>query len=1024
MAIIQATVKINDAFSGTLSKLNNGLQQSASRFSNFKNAMSSGSGSFGNLNKSAGRTTGLLQNIVAGTVFGRAISKGAGLAMTGIRSMSGELNDATVAWSTFEGNMKQIGKSPTQIVAAKKAMQKYAQQTIYSASDMSSTYSQLAAVGTKNTTQLVKGFGGLAAAATNPKQAMKTLSEQATQMAAKPTIQWQDFKLMMEQTPAGMAAVAKSMGMSTKQLVKNVQDGKIKTEDFFNAIAKTGTNANFTKMATQYKTIGQAMDGLKETLANSLQPAFQKISKVGIDMISNFTDAIGNVNFSSLADKAISVFNTIKRAVGNIFNGFKSTGALNSIKSMFSDIGQAVSALFKSLSVGGDTPFQKLGSFLGGGISGAAKMIGSLAKAVSQIDPSILKAIGAAFVILKSGMRGLLFTAVIAGLNAISRMNPGQIRALANALLILGGAFATIKAAMGIANTISKITNAFGALKKIGGGKVKLPFPNPETTAASASSLMKMGAALLMVGGSVLLAGAGFALLATGITKIAQGGAPAVGILVGITIAIAGLLVIVKLLGPGLIEGAVGFIIFGAAILLIGAAILIASAGLAILATQLPIISQYGLSAAVGLLALAGSVAVFGLASIVASMGLILLAAGLLVLGVGFIMASIGAVLFGASLLIISVIAIVASVGVMLLGIGLTLVAALSIVAAVGLSMMAVGLVMIAAVGIVAAVGMLMFAMALVIAAPLMMVAAVGALLLGVAAIILGAGLLIVGSALIIVATGLTMVASAIMMLVTTFIMAGTMMVVAIVGAMNSVVNAVRNGIQNAVNTAKGFVNALVSVGRDLIQGLVNGIKSMIGSAVSAVQSVASHVVNAAKSILHIGSPSKLFNQYGRWVDQGLINGLNHDAGAAAAASSNMAQGVVNAASNMTPILNPLMLSEKKPGDILTNSFNSAFDVLQNITGALNDLNGSTALIGINGQVNNSGQITDTPFNSVSDILSTGNHSNSTNDNSSHIKIESGAINLNSTGNPDYDADKLVAVLEQKIMQLQSASLS
>ena len=59
---------------------------------------------------------------------------------------------------------------------------KFAEQSIYSASDMATTYSQLAAVGTKNCTQLVKGFGGLAAAAENPTQAMKTLSQQATQM--------------------------------------------------------------------------------------------------------------------------------------------------------------------------------------------------------------------------------------------------------------------------------------------------------------------------------------------------------------------------------------------------------------------------------------------------------------------------------------------------------------------------------------------------------------------------------------------------------------------------------------------------------------------------------------------------------------------------------------------------------------------------------------------------------------------------------------------------------------------------
>ncbi|MHA6403261.1 tape measure protein, partial [Escherichia coli] len=154
-----------------------------------------------------------------------------------------------------------------------------AQQTIYGASDMASTYSQLAAVGTKNVDQLVRGFGGLAAASSNPQQAMKTLSEQATQMAAKPMVQWQDFKLMLEQTPAGISAVAKTMGVSTQQLIKNVQDGKVKTEDFLNAIAKTGTNANFTKMATQFKTVGQAIDGLKETMAKKLQGAFDRVGK-------------------------------------------------------------------------------------------------------------------------------------------------------------------------------------------------------------------------------------------------------------------------------------------------------------------------------------------------------------------------------------------------------------------------------------------------------------------------------------------------------------------------------------------------------------------------------------------------------------------------------------------------------------------------------------------------------------------------------------------------------------------------
>nr|DAH38745.1 MAG TPA: tail tape measure [Caudoviricetes sp.] len=232
-----------------------------------------------------------------GAVFGAsaAVTAGAlGLIKNSLSEVISGLNESSATWKTFEGNMSYLGKSQSQIGKARSELTKYAQQTIYSASDMATTYSQLAAVGIKNTTKLVKGFGGLASAAENPKQAMKTLSQQATQMASKPTVQWEDFKLMLEQTPAGIAAVAKSMGLSTSQLVSDVQNGKVKTEDFFNAISKVGTNKAFTKMSTEYKTVGQAMDGLIETITTKLQPAFDALSGVGIKAISGIVNAIDN----------------------------------------------------------------------------------------------------------------------------------------------------------------------------------------------------------------------------------------------------------------------------------------------------------------------------------------------------------------------------------------------------------------------------------------------------------------------------------------------------------------------------------------------------------------------------------------------------------------------------------------------------------------------------------------------------------------------------------------------------------
>lgn len=267
-----------------------------------------------------------LRDIIAGTMIGNLLSNGFIMAQSTITGLIGDLNEASASWQTFNANMQNLNMPDKQIAATRKELQEYAQQTIYSASDMATTYSQLAAVGTKSTDTLVKGFGGLAAASADPAQAMKSLSQQATQMAAKPKVQWQDFQIMLEQSPAGMAAVSRKMGMSTSELIAKIQDGKVTTGEFFDAIEKAGNAPGFQKMATQYKTVGQAVDGLKETITNRLIGAFQSVSQSGIKTVSLLTDSISNINFDNLAkgitkpiDYINAHFDTVTDIAKNIF---------------------------------------------------------------------------------------------------------------------------------------------------------------------------------------------------------------------------------------------------------------------------------------------------------------------------------------------------------------------------------------------------------------------------------------------------------------------------------------------------------------------------------------------------------------------------------------------------------------------------------------------------------------------------------------------------------------------------------
>jgi tape measure domain-containing protein len=353
-----------------------------------------------------------------------------------VKSMTNELNSSAKAWKTFEGNMQMIGKSADEIAQAKSVMQDYATKTIYSASDMASTYSQLAAVGIKETDKLVTGFGGLAAAAENPQQAMKTLSTQATQMAAKPKVAWQDFKLMMEQTPAGMAAVAKEMGMSLSQLVKGVQDGTVKTEDFFNAIKKVGNNDHFSKMATQFKTVDQAIDGARESIANKLMPTFEKFNKFGIKAIVGITDALEKLDFGALADKVgkfldgidiEGIINGIASSIRNVvtvvkelWKGLNDSGAISAIISAFKNINGAISNVIKSLANSGviSTVAQAFGVL----VNVIARVVSACAKFIASLPPSVISSIAYALLAIVGSLKAIKLATK--GLNFIKSLNP------------------------------------------------------------------------------------------------------------------------------------------------------------------------------------------------------------------------------------------------------------------------------------------------------------------------------------------------------------------------------------------------------------------------------------------------------------------------------------------------------------------------------------------------------------------------------------------------------------------------
>ncbi|HHV3651288.1 TPA: tape measure protein [Streptococcus agalactiae] len=504
----------------------------------------------GGLESTGSKVGSVFKSVLGANLISSALTTGIGVVTGGIREMAGELNSSQKAWKTFEGNLQAFGRSPEVIKAAKTEMQDFATKTIYSASDMASTYSQLDAVGTKNVGSLVKAFGGLAASAENPAQAMKSLSTQATQMASKPKVAWMDFKIMMEQAPAGMAAVAKEMGMSTAELVSAVQDGKVKTEDFFDAMNRAGNSDAFQKMATEFKTVDQAIDGAKESLANKLMPMFEHLNKFGIKAVNALSDALESIDFGGMADGlgkflesinlegiVAKVSGTISSLVGKVktfWTAFANTGAVSAFIGAIQSIAGAIGHLWESLTA--SSVLNTLASVLGNVVKWLSQAATVAANFISSLPAGAIQAIVGGLVGLVAGFKAFNF---LKSFNPFSLFKKGAEEAVDVATNSVKRSKSTITQLFnGLSNVIKSLGTAIkAAATGIGQGlKAALSGLAPVIRAfgaalktAGVANILAFGGAIAIaavgIGAGVAIIAAGFALLATqsqGVSTILQ----------------------------------------------------------------------------------------------------------------------------------------------------------------------------------------------------------------------------------------------------------------------------------------------------------------------------------------------------------------------------------------------------------------------------------------------------------------------------------------------------------------------
>lgn len=942
-----------------------------------------------------GYANNLKTTLTGGLGFGAMAAIG-GKAMSLVTNSVSDLSKETIETSDsmykLQAAMRFSGYSEAEIqriAGATGTLKTYADKTVFSLQDVMSTFGSLSANGIKDADKLTEAVGNAVAVFGGGAKEYSSVALAFSQAMAAGALHAQDWNQIINASPQLAGGLRKELIKLNPTLGNDfkgaMEKGAITADMLGQAINNIGMTDMAKEAATSVTTFEGAMGNMEASAVSGMMKLYDTFAKPKvIDAINGMTGKI-DAGFEKLSvgiPKAIEIispyWNVIKTdaaevgkafgdaagsIIGEVQNLTGAFGKKESVDNFSESMGTATNTLttfagflkehdkeiakaitilpklyvaykgFKIVSA--VAPF--VGTFTGavGGLakaglgkiapnlfkvskgqeavgkssgSSSKKMVAS-AKSFMMMGAGVL-AIGAGFYLLAqsavavtnagpgaivvfAGLVGIVTGLTVGMTKMLSTMSGGtkKLTAMAPALLALGAgilmtsmglsllAYSSVQIAQTGPLAVAVLIGMTGA---VAGLMVVAKNVAPAMT-AGATGFIAFGAA-------VLIAAAGIAILSLAAVNLANAGPLAIGCMVGMVAAIAGLALGAAALGPALTAGAVGLVAFGVAILLVSTGALLASVGLAIVAGVLPTIVQYGIQGAACIATLGAGMIVFGAGAAVAGAGCIVLGAGLVVVGAGL-------TVVGAAVLIAAAGVLLLAAGTLALGAGLT-------VAGAGLLLMGAAFPAVSS-GALATVGAL---------------TALTALSLGLAA---GMG----ASAVVVVAFGAAMAGGA----------AGTLAMVVALKSVNSSmksiagnaksaqssltgmrasVNVVNSGLDALGSRAKSAVNTLVrqfsnaegkarSSGNAVGNNFNNGVRNGMNRAVSTARTMSAFTVSEMRSA---GSGSY---SCGVYIGAGLANGMASQVGHVRSVAAQLAAAAEAAIRAKAQIHSPSRVSEK-----------------------------------------------------------------------------------------------------------------
>lgn len=879
-----------------------------------------------------GYANNLKTTLTGGLGFGAMAAIG-GKAMSLVTNSVSDLSKETIETSDsmykLQAAMRFSGYSEAEIqriAGATGTLKTYADKTVFSLQDVMSTFGSLSANGIKDADKLTEAVGNAVAVFGGGAKEYSSVALAFSQAMSAGALHAQDWNQIINASPQLAGGLRKELIKLNPTLGNDfkgaMEKGAITADMLGQAINNIGMTDMAKEAATSVTTFEGAMGNLEASAVSGMMNLYDTFAKPKvIDAINGMTGKVeaGFDKLSTGIPKAIelispywNVLKTDAKEVGTAFG--EAAGAItDEVQELTGAFGKKESVDNFSESMGTATgALTTFADFLKDHDKEVAKAITLLPKLyvafkgfkiVSAIAPGVKTFAGAIVSMTGKGiatLAGKLF-GVAAGEKAVgtaSKESSGTIVESAKAFVAIGAGVALIAAGFSLlAYSAVQIAQAgplaagvlIGMTVAVAGLMVVAKNVAPAMT-AGATGFIAFGAA-------VLIAAAGIAVLSLAAVNLANAGPLAIGCMVGMVAAIAGLALGAAALGPALTAGAVGLVAFGVAILLVSTGALLASVGLAIVAGVLPTIVQYGIQGAACIATLGAGMIVFGAGAAVAGAGCIVLGAGLVVVGAGLTLVGAAVLIAAAGTLALGAGLTVAGTGLLLMGAAfpavssgalatvgaLTALTALSLGLAAGMGASAVVVVAFGAAMAGGAVGTLAMVVALKSVNSSMKSIAGNAKSAQSSLTSMRASVNVVNSGLNALGSGAK---SAVNTLVRQFSNAEGKARSSGNAVGNNFNNGVRNGMNRAVSTARSMSTSTVSAMRSagsgsyscgvyIGAGLANGMASQVGRVRSVAAQLAAAAEAAIRAKAQIHSPSKVADKLGGYFGEGWVNGIS-----------------------------------------------------------------------------------------------------------------------------------------------------